>query len=388
MPNLILVDHDEHYFAGGGRFNSIIPLLRSYNFLDKYVISPTEIMDYMHPDNEIYYMVTARIPSHPVVVTDWLDGIVDEIPDDVIEYANRGILHIHYFVGEIIPLKARTELIPAVRDRLVQTGINERAITVHVPNFELLDNVFLGTPFVKYFPIFELSYMGYLKEGWNIFFEPVLSLNENLVQEINYEPRSKKYTCLNHIQKISREIVVATLFNEGLINDGYVSYHKDEPMIYHEGLNDLVDATKFRNHTPIILDTDDPEEMNRHWDVQKHLFNDAYWNFVTESFIDDYPVLTEKTYKPIANLQPFVMFGPKGSLAALKELGYRTFSPYIDESYDDIADNATRLKAALDIALKLARMTDEQHIALMKQMVVRLEHNQRVFLEKTWRDFI
>ena len=46
--------------------------------------------------------------------------------------------------------------------------------------------------------------------------------------------------------------------------------------------------------------------------------------------------LSEKTFKPIACNHPFIIAGNKGSLARLRELGYKTFSPYIDESYDNL----------------------------------------------------
>lgn len=47
--------------------------------------------------------------------------------------------------------------------------------------------------------------------------------------------------------------------------------------------------------------------------------------------------LSEKTFKPIACCHPFIIVGNKGSLSRLRELGYKTFSPFIDETYDTLS---------------------------------------------------
>jgi hypothetical protein len=54
---------------------------------------------------------------------------------------------------------------------------------------------------------------------------------------------------------------------------------------------------------------------------------------------------TEKTWKPIMNLHPFILVANKGSLKHLKEYGFKTFEPFIDESYDDIDDVGQRILA-------------------------------------------
>ena len=120
----IIVDHDTateiHLRA---RFNNIVPLLRTYGFPEECIITPTELPKYLHTDNKIFYLITARIP--PAEVTNgeagdaaWLDEICTEIPDNIIRMANDGLLHISYFVGEIINLST-SELVKAAKIRIV-----------------------------------------------------------------------------------------------------------------------------------------------------------------------------------------------------------------------------------------------------------------------------
>lgn len=58
---------------------------------------------------------------------------------------------------------------------------------------------------------------------------------------------------------------------------------------------------------------------------------------------------SEKVFKPIACFHPFVILGGKGSLKSMKQRGYRTFSQFFDESYDDIEDDKRRMDAIIDI---------------------------------------
>lgn len=65
-----------------------------------------------------------------------------------------------------------------------------------------------------------------------------------------------------------------------------------------------------------------------------------------------------KTMKPIKGGHPFIIFGGKGTLAQLRDLGYRTELCGIDTSYDNIIDNEERAAAAaeeLDKWIKLPR---------------------------------
>ena len=45
--------------------------------------------------------------------------------------------------------------------------------------------------------------------------------------------------------------------------------------------------------------------------------------------------MTEKTWKPILAQQPFILIGQQKHLHTLRKMGFETFQPFIDESYDD-----------------------------------------------------
>ena len=78
----------------------------------------------------------------------------------------------------------------------------------------------------------------------------------------------------------------------------------------------------------------------------------------------------------------FVIVSTPHILQALRYSGYKTFGDYIDESYDTIEDDAERLKAVASVAIKLAKMSHNDHIQLMHEIKPILEHNQNVFFNK------
>lgn len=106
----------------------------------------------------------------------------------------------------------------------------------------------------------------------------------------------------------------------------------------------------------------------------------CYFNIVTESFFNEKPSKTiffsEKTFKPIQCLQPFIFIGQQHGLKALQKMGYKTFSSYdIDESYDDIEHPTLRLNAAIKEIEKICSMPTEDLSELLIEMYPVLEHN-------------
>jgi hypothetical protein len=66
---------------------------------------------------------------------------------------------------------------------------------------------------------------------------------------------------------------------------------------------------------------------------------DSYFEICFETYTNkENKSLTEKVFKPIINFQPFLFVAFPGALQLLKELGFKTFDGFIDESYDNETD--------------------------------------------------
>ena len=77
-------------------------------------------------------------------------------------------------------------------------------------------------------------------------------------------------------------------------------------------------------------------------------------------------------------MQPFVVFGTPHTLSALKNLGYKTFDTWIDESYDSIEDEVERFYSAIDSIRNFVKQDYETLNQIMKEMLPTLEHNAQV----------
>jgi hypothetical protein len=76
--------------------------------------------------------------------------------------------------------------------------------------------------------------------------------------------------------------------------------------------------------------------------VLETLFDDQRWH------------LTEKTLRPIACGQPFLLLATPGSLEYLRSYGFETFADFWDESYDTIVDPLARMQAVIKVMQDLA----------------------------------
>jgi hypothetical protein len=89
--------------------------------------------------------------------------------------------------------------------------------------------------------------------------------------------------------------------------------------------------------------------------------------------------LTEKTLRPIACGHPFMLVAGPGSLEYLRSYGFKTFSPWIDESYDQEPDVVKRMKMVVDQMTRIENLsaTDKKHmLAQLKKIAV---YNKRHF---------
>lgn len=89
--------------------------------------------------------------------------------------------------------------------------------------------------------------------------------------------------------------------------------------------------------------------------------------------------LTEKTFKPICLRMPFVLVSTAGSLAYLRQYGFKTFDSLWDESYDRITNDQQRLERIADLLKELDSMSTGERQRLFESAVPIIEHNYQHF---------
>jgi hypothetical protein len=92
--------------------------------------------------------------------------------------------------------------------------------------------------------------------------------------------------------------------------------------------------------------------------------------------------ITEKTNKPIACARPFIAFATPYFLEDVRHLGFETFSPYIDESYDTETDNQKRLNMIVDEIERITSLPANEYSVLVENCHSIAYRNQQKLLSK------
>jgi len=125
------------------------------------------------------------------------------------------------------------------------------------------------------------------------------------------------------------------------------------------------------------------ELLNGHFTSQHisgHIMENSWYSVVAESiFKNDCFFVTEKTAKPMMAGRPFIILGGKHYLKNLRGLGFKTFDPVIDESYDNIDGLQERVKRAFASFQSLITQDPVKVYSKLKDVI---EHNQRIMYDR------
>jgi nucleotidyltransferase/DNA polymerase involved in DNA repair len=85
--------------------------------------------------------------------------------------------------------------------------------------------------------------------------------------------------------------------------------------------------------------------------------------------------------------QPFILASCRGSLEYLRSYGFRTFSDFWDESYDDLDDDY-RITAIGRLLESLNGISDRELRELQKHLTPVIEHNFRWFYSREFEELL
>ncbi len=132
-----------------------------------------------------------------------------------------------------------------------------------------------------------------------------------------------------------------------------------------------------------VIDFDDMENIHGLWMETDVPYKDSMFSIVSESyFFESSKVhyISEKVIKPIMHSHPFILFAKSGVLKFMKEKGFKTFHPYIDETYDELENDIDRFRVILDEIKRLCDLTDEEKLEWMRNVKPIVEHNFNHFM--------
>jgi len=197
----------------------------------------------------------------------------------------------------------------------------------------------------------------------------------------------KTYSCLNKRIRYHRVWFYYYLYQSGLLTNGLVSMNKFDYQIWEwEGkkihINDVVEISE---QLPLLVHNKPNNENDDSFYIKR--FNpeiclDSYISVVNEAHCSDADntlFISEKTFKPIATNHPFIIVGNRCSIKKMKELGYKTFDEYVDQSYDDLPTHE-RLQMIIESIRKIDNIKDKNEWFLKLRDDV--EHNYNNLMSK------
>jgi len=180
----------------------------------------------------------------------------------------------------------------------------------------------------------------------------------------------KKFWCGNGRYTQHRHLIMSFLTK---FEGNYSWYFKcgfnaleDNTWIHHSLLNkkytdNIINGNTILNNKLFYLDKARPIEQVEVNGVHippelwpnsnlKESYQDCFLAIVNETrFAQPFANISEKTLQAIFVGKPFILVAPPKSLEYIKKLGFKTFSEYWDESYDDEANPTLRIQKIFDL---------------------------------------
>ena len=117
------------------------------------------------------------------------------------------------------------------------------------------------------------------------------------------------------------------------------------------------------------------------WDDS--FYNDTFFSYLYESYAYNTKTtyMSEKFWKTVLNFHPTLLVTNPHTLRYLKDRGYKTFSPFIDESYDKEEDFDVRSKMLLLEVNRLCEMSKTETLDWYSKQSDTLIHNFKKYYE-------
>lgn len=123
-----------------------------------------------------------------------------------------------------------------------------------------------------------------------------------------------------------------------------------------------------------------PALANKTKDMLGSYYNEAFVDIVNETrFAQPTANFSEKVFQAIQYMKPFIVVAPPKTLEYIKTYGFKTFSDYWDESYDNEYDPGERLAKIFTVIDGILQKPMNELIDMYKSMQDIVTHNLEVY---------
>jgi len=214
-------------------------------------------------------------------------------------------------------------------------------------------------------------------------------------KNMDFNNIEKTFLCLNRLHRWHRVNLFMLWSANNLLDDSYytmdsksnfpddTTYDKTiwtkliDPNLKNKCNMSDSDIENLYKTLPLKIDDfDEASKMaSLYGQVDSH-YQSSLISVVTETNFENNDIFnTEKIFKPMVHRHPFILVGPYKALENLKNMGYKTFSDFWDESYDDIEDPRERLLKIVDVAKDIMSWDEEKRKKFFYKSMVITTHN-------------
>ena len=200
-------------------------------------------------------------------------------------------------------------------------------------------------------------------------------------QELTFSPSNEKFLFLsfNRQPRLHRILLLAELMHHELFDYGKISFNlmRGNCTGYIKNYNPDYEnyGIKLTEMGKQIIDIDN--DPNLACNVNTSLMEQTFVSLVTETHVHPGTLqFSEKVWKPLMSGHPFILLASNHALKCLKNIGFKTYSDWFDESYDD-ADLQTKLKIICQNLLRYKNCSVEELKVIREQMKEVARYNQQ-----------
>jgi len=253
----------------------------------------------------------------------------------------------------------------------------------------------------------------------------ILQYNFDIKNMIMSDPRTvtvnKKFSAMARLHRPWRSYIMCRLKEQGLLSDFHYSFvgcENDMGDAIAKSQKDNLDITvvlttgdwkiirvtdKIKHDLSAVCNYTVSKEINDFIEQCPHYIEKEYFKSDAETprelFASDIHLIIEngffdlkesaytrrsfemgeKTWKPISAAKPFLVYSDQGYLENLRYIGFKTFSPYINESYDKEENPKLRAEQIIQEIERINRLSPTDYLTLLNNCKEIAEHNYKLY---------
>lgn len=213
---------------------------------------------------------------------------------------------------------------------------------------------------------------------------------QNKIKKVNTTFKDKYFSSLSRLNRPHRTLGTFLLCQESISDKALISHDvvtKDNVKYLLQDYSQR-DVDNWIAKLPLVVDRKD---FNINWALDSdysHIHDQTLFQIVNETEannkFDSALFYSEKTFRPVSELQPFIIYGQQGANKSLRSIGYKTYNDWFDYSWDSESNDTFRYKQMLesvkDLCSRLDSMNHEQKIEWrFKNSLVLIENYNTLF---------